>query len=317
MPPFVVFSPRAAGRAGEDLFRERLSRLLPGAALRATAAPGHARRLARDAALEGFDPVVAAGGDGLAHEVVNGLAEAADAREGGGRPFPVRLALIPRGTGNDLARSLGVPRRLAAACAAIRAGEERRLDALRVETDEPGPDGLRSRLLVNMAVASFAGRVAHRVEAAAKARVGGLAYRIAALRELRHLRAFGTRVRVDGRRHAGPSYLVAVANGPFAGGGIRLAPGARPDDGLLDLLVVPELPLPALTWTLARLLAGRGPGRTRTLRLRGREAEVEIRPRLWLNVDGEDLPGGSARFRVVPDALVVLVPGCRGRSGVP
>lgn len=315
MRPFVIFSPRAAGPAGEEAFRGRLSRLLPAASVRATAAPGDARRLARAAVFEGFDPVVAAGGDGLAHEVLNGMADAGGSGDPVGAPS-ARLGLIPRGSGNDLARSLGVPRGLAEACEAIREGEERRLDALRVETDEPGPDGARTRLLANMAVASFAGRVARRVDPDTKRRFGGMAYRFAALRELLRLRPAETRVRVDGRRHAGPTYLVAVANGPFAGGGIRLVPGARPDDGVLDVLLVPDLPLPALAWAVVRLLAGRDPGASRALRFRGREVEVEIRPRLWLNVDGEDLPGARARFRVVPGAVVVLVPARRRRSDV-
>lgn len=256
--------------------------------------------MAARAAADGFDPLLVAGGDGLLSEVVNGLAPDFSR---------VALGLLPLGTGNDLARTLRIPRRPGTAVEVVRARSVRRIDAARIVTGEgPGSATGPPRYFVNAAVSGFAGQVASRVTAAAKRRWRGLAYRRAALSELRRLTPGRTEVVVDEETVRCEAYAVVVANGRFLGGGIQMVPGARPDDGLLDVLVVPSLPLPGLVGHLARLLLGVAPASGGLLRLRGRRIGLRVAGKAWLNADGEDLPGRWAEVEILPGELRFLLP---------
>lgn len=313
MRPFVIQNPAA----GRGLAAERLGRLLaalPGVERAVTAGPGEASRLARRAAAAGYDPIVVAGGDGLVAEVVNGLAP---------EPDRVRLAVVPTGTGNDFARGLGLGGRWEEAVAAIAEGRERRVDAARLRTEGAGgPAGGRAdRWLVNALVTGLAGRVARRAGRARKRRWGSLAYRIAALPELARARARDAEeveIEAEGsgepRRLAVKAHAVAVLNGGFAGGGLRLVPEARPDDGCWHLLVLPDLGPVRLAGVALRLFAGAEVGEP-LLRRRIRRVRIAASGPAWLNADGEDLEGGWAQIEVVPGALRILGAGPGGRSG--
>lgn len=256
--------------------------------------------MAARAAAQGFDPLLVAGGDGLLSEVVNGLAP----------DFArVALGLLPLGTGNDLARTLGIPKHPVAAVEVVRAGRVRRIDVATIATRE-GSDGASgpARYFLNATVAGFAGRVAGRPTAASKRRWRGLAYRWAALSELRHLAPSRTEVVVDGKTVRREAYAAVVANGCFLGGGMRMVPGARPDDGLLDVLVVPALPLPGLVHLLARLLLGGAPAGAGLVRLRGRRIGLRMAGEAWLNADGEALPGRTAEMEALAGRLRFLAP---------
>lgn len=299
MRPFVIVNP-AAGRApGRDRLAALLSRL-PDPEVAETRGPGDAARLAARAADEGADPIVVAGGDGLVAEVVNGLAP---------DPGRVRLALLPTGTGNDFARALGLGAGPEVALEALRSGRVRRVDAARLRAPGPGVDEASARWFVNAAVGGLAGRVARRAHRGRKRRWGALAYRIAALPELLRARAVPTELVLEGvggmERLELSAHAVAVSNGPFAGGGVRVAPAARVDDGWLEVVVVPELGAPELSVAVLRTLAGLGDG-GRFLRRRARRVRLAIEGRAWLDADGEDVPGSEATVEVVPGALRVF-----------
>jgi len=264
--------------------------------VRVTTGPGHASRLAREALDDGVDTLVVAGGDGTLHEVAAGLGE--EARR-------LTLALLPLGTGNDLASSLGVPTEPEAALALLEEGTPRRLDLVRVGGGEAG-------WVVNFAMGGFAGRVAERVTPRRRRIWGRHVYLRAALDEVLERRPRTVRLRADGRTvHEGPLLAVVVASGPRFGGGIPIAPGAEPDDGLLDLLVLGAVSLPGLLRVVGRALRGRHLDDPAVSHLRVRWVEVDAETDLPWNGDGESLGTGSRTFEVVPDALAVLVP----RSG--
>ena len=263
--------------------------------MRVTSGPGDASRLAREALEDGVGTLVVAGGDGTLHEAAAGLG--ADAGSAG-----LRVALLPLGTGNDLAASLGIPLEIGAALALLGEGEPRRLDLVRVDG---GTDGW----VVNFAMGGFAGRVAERVTPRRRRIWGRHVYLRAALDEVLERRPREVRVRADGRElQTGPLLALVVASGPRFGGGIPIAPGALPDDGLLDLLLLDDVSLPALLRVVGRALRGRHLADPVVTHLRVRSVEVEAEPDLPWNGDGEDLGTGSRTFEVVPGALPVLVP---------
>lgn len=271
---------------------------LPGAELRTTGGPGEARELAAEAAREGRSTVIVAGGDGTINEAVNGLVSA------GGEPPGTALAVVPLGTGNDLARTLGVPPDPHDALAALAGGRRRRVDLLRVRC------GGEERYVANVAIGGLGGDVTDRMTPELRRRWGGLVYLRAALAGLPALRPFRTRLVVDGTARPPADLLaVVVANGRWLGHGIPAAPRARIDDGLLDLVAVRAGAPARLPATVARVLAGRHLGSPGVLWDRARSVEIRSQTPMPFNADGQALGTSPASFRVLRGALRVLVPG--------
>lgn len=298
-PLVVVLNPTSGNGAGRR-FRAEVDLALRARGLEArivaTEGRGHATELAADAAAAGAPVVVAAGGDGTVHEVVNGLL-----RAGG----DTALGLIPIGTGNDFVKVVPGTRRRPGAYDTLARGAVRRFDAARA-TWSGG-----SEFFVNAAGTGIDVEVVRQIEALGTL-PGALRYGVGLLRALARYRAVRIRVTPQG---GGPPVersvmLSAVSNGNCLGGAFRLTPEARPDDGLLDLCVVAELGvLPALR-IVPKVLRGthtRHPGVT-MMRDRAFELEVIGEGPAYLQLDGElrRIDGGSVRIEVVPAALRVV-----------
>jgi len=261
-----------------------------------TSGPGDAARLARDAATAGARTLIIAGGDGTLHEAVNGLAG-----RGGTEPAP-RLALVPLGTGNDLACALGIPSDPEAALALLDGGAPGPLDLV-------GVTGLEGFRVANFAMGGFAGRIAERITPRRRRVWGRHVYLRAALDEIVARRGWRLEVTVDGARlPIREGLAVLVANGPRFGGGIPMAPGARTDDGLLDVLVLDAVPLPALLRVIVRALRGRHLDDPAVRWTRGRRVDVDAEPDLPWNGDGELFGTGSASFESLAAAVDVQLP---------
>ena len=230
----VIFNPTARGNKARH-FRRHLDEMAVGVAFKPTQAPGDARRLATEAVRDGFDTLVAAGGDGTVNEVLNGIADAPD---GFAR---ARLAVLPLGTVNVFARELGLPLRLRAAWQAILDGRERTIDAPFAEFTTL--DGTRQRrYFAQLAGAGLDARAISLVDWQMKQRIAQFAYVLAGLKAMREPHPLIT-VTADGRTVTGE--LVLVGNGRFYGGSLPMFPAAQLDDGLLDLCVFPRV-----TWGL-------------------------------------------------------------------
>jgi diacylglycerol kinase (ATP) len=258
--------------------------------------PGEAREAAREWR-DGL--LVVAGGDGTVHEVVNGLGEA-------GFPGGVTLAVLPVGTGNDLAATLGMPTDLEEAAAAIGAGRTRVLDAGRVRSR-----GLGEAFFVNAAVGGVGVAVSKAADDEAfKGRWGRLAYLRASLGVVRGLETWEARISVDGEEHVLSAASVVVGNGRYAGGGWPVAPAADPEDGLLDLVAIEDVSLKEMLALVPRALLRadyrRSPG---VFAVRGRGIRIQTVPPggLEFNADGELIGHGPFVFSVVPRALNVVV----------
>jgi YegS/Rv2252/BmrU family lipid kinase len=267
-----------------------------------TSGPGSARRLAREGARAGVERLVVAGGDGTLSEVASGVLEA-------GLGHRVEIGVLPLGTGSDLARSLGVARSTRAAIEVLARGVARSIDAGRVEYQDR--DGRPAATwFANIASFGISASVVERVNRGPKGLIGRAAFGLATLPALAAYRCQSVAIRVDGECvHEGPLVLCAVANGRYFGGGMHVAPRARLDDALLDVVVVPEFSRLGLVRRLPSLYRGTHLDRRVAWLYRGKEVVAEpTAGEVWLEVDGERLGALPARFGVQPAALRVLGP---------
>jgi YegS/Rv2252/BmrU family lipid kinase len=258
------------------------------ATMRVTSHQGHALVLARDAASRGVPVVVAWGGDGTVNEVASGLAFTDTA-----------LGIVPAGSGNGLARQLGLPWAVDEALAVAFTGDARRIDL----------GELNDRLFVNVAGIGFDARVARAFNAERTSGWGLPRYVRLALREVGSYEPQTYHVTCDGLTVDVHAYVVAVANSAQYGNGARIAPHARIDDGVLDVVVVNVAPVWKLFLGARRLFDG-SIARAREVRtLSLREGEIASATPMPIHVDGEPLDAVThARVRVRRGALLVVSP---------
>ena len=270
-----------AGLEGESLFSER---------------PGHLIELARSAVDGGARLVIAAGGDGTLNEVINGVAER-----------DVDLATIPLGTGMDFGRAYGIPTDFDEAVRVARDGVPRTIDAGRVRYRTwDGQDAVR--WFGNVGTVGMSGAVAQRANGMSKALGGRLTFFYALTRVFLTWQNTEVVVTLDGAERRGRMHDVIVANGPWHGGGMKLAPGAKPDDGLFDVVIIGDVAKIDFLTTAPKLYSGRHVDHPKVEVLRSAHATVDAPERLPIEVEGEQIGTTPAAFEVVPGALRVRVP---------
>lgn len=273
-----------------------------------TEGEGDARRFAAAAGKAGARDVVVAGGDGTVHEVVRGLLEAREAAPGpddddAGLPT---LAILPLGTGNDLARCLEIPLEWERAAELLRSGGGvREVDLMAVGLDGSARPG------VNAVVVGSGGRVGKVLEPDEKERWGPLSYLRSAAEVILHLEPVRVEVAVDDEPAEEMEVLnLVVANGCYAARGVPISPGADPSDGRLDLVVVREAGLADLVAMLPVLLHGSHPDHPAySHRYAGRIRITAAGPDpLPVSVDGENLRARDVSVSLHPLRLAVRVP---------
>jgi YegS/Rv2252/BmrU family lipid kinase len=259
--------------------------------------PGHLGELAREAIEDGASLVVAVGGDGTVNEVAQGLA---------GKQ--AELAIIPRGTGWDFARTYGIPRRLEDAVAVALEGHVRAIDLGRASYRRW--DGREAEsYFANIASAGMSGVIAKRANETSKALGGKVSYAWATLAVFARWQNDEVLVQVDGERRSGRMHDVVVANGRYFGGGMMICPHAEPDDGLFDVLLIGDLTKRDLLLTLPKTYRGRHLPHPKAELLRGTVVTVDAPEPLPVELDGEQPGTTPARFEIVPQALRLRVPG--------
>jgi YegS/Rv2252/BmrU family lipid kinase len=299
--PLLIVNPTsAAGRTGRNFDAiARLVRATVGDCEASfTEAMGHAVALARQAAESGRRLVVAVGGDGTASEVIDGLVH------GGYRS---EFGFIPRGTGGDFRRSLGIPRDVAGAARALAEAAPRTIDLGRIEFT--APDGTPAvRHFANVASCGISGLVCRAVNRSSKVLGGPLTFKLAAARSLLGWHDQAIRWRVDGGPwEEGAVTAFAVCNARYFGGGMMVAPRAQLDDGLLDVTIWSGFGLVDFALQQRKIYDGRHVTlpKTRTLRARTVELMPVGEAPVLLEVDGEQPGRLPARFTVLPGALVL------------
>jgi YegS/Rv2252/BmrU family lipid kinase len=296
---FVVVNPASgAGRAGRRW--HSLARALAAAGVGFEAVltrhPGHATELAREAVVAGYRRVLAVGGDGVLHEALNGVMTQALTPATG-----ICVGAAPLGSGNDWARAHGIPRDASGAARCVAAARMSLEDIGRLDFDAGGT--VRSCYFINVAGAGLDADVLERLPRRVPRR---LAYLLGLLRSLASFSPPRFELVVDGRPASSRALLTLLSLGPYCGGGMHLAPGAQPDDGLFDVLTVDPLRLPGQLPRLRRVFDGRLPGEPFAHYVRAARVGVAADPPVRVQADGQLVGRTPFVATVLPRAVLAL-----------
>lgn len=211
----------------------------------------HATMLAHEAASDGYRKFLAVGGDGSLHETLIGIARYCD--ETGTAPEEFTLGVLPIGSGNDWIKSLRVPNDLDAVLRLITKGSFGKMDLVKVIGG-----GGKISYMANVGGTGFDSHVCSRVNFQKESgKRGKRIYLSALLHTIRNLDAISLKVVADGKEiFEGKCYSIALGNGPYSGSGMRQVPNATIDDGILDYMIVPKLPLNVIVSQIPKLFSG-------------------------------------------------------------
>jgi diacylglycerol kinase (ATP) len=254
------------------------------------------RDLAAQAAADGFRNVVALGGDGAFHHLVEGI-----------RGTDVVAGFFPAGNGNDIARSLGIPRDPVAAAIDFLRGQPRAVDLVRVRFS----DGRLAHYLGAGGMGLDA-EAAHLANTRFRAWPGVTRYLAGAFTIFFREPLLGVMAEMDGASWSGRALFVAVANATSYGSGVRIAPQAKMDDGLLDVVIVGDVGLLRLLEAIPIVLtSGDLRGFPEVTRYRCRQVSLRADRAARVHGDGEALGVAPADFEILAGAIRVMV----GRTG--
>ena len=305
---FYIVNPRASNgrtrRIWERMVRgvRRSGRT---AAFELTCRTMHAAELAARALDSGYDPIVAVGGDGTVNEVLNGFYR-------GGRLIrpDARLAYLPCGTGADLARTLGLAGGMEELIlGGLSGGRIVRLDhgAARLRSDDGREIG---RYFMNEASIGFSASTVEIVNRSSKALGGKLTFIYGALRALLRLSNPVVSIAVDGRPwFEGPAFLAAVTNGQYFGGSMRIAPAARMNDSLFDVVLIGAMSRREVLRHIGKVYSGAHIDLPQVHTTRGRSIRIRALQEVPLEMDGEHAGYLDASFEIVERGVRFLVPG--------
>ncbi len=250
----------------EKTLMERAAVKFPGALFLRTESRGHAIRLAREQSTN-HDTVIAVGGDGTIHEVVNGLM--------GGK---AALGVVPVGTGNDLVNALNIPFEIDAALELISQNKPRPIDVGQVN----------ERYFINGLGVGFDAWVVKKSFSIKKLR-GNLVYLYAVLATLKSYSHSVLNVDIDGEKKQRRLFMLTVGNGPSLGGGFRLTPEARLNDNRFDICMIHQMPTMAVLRNLLRVYSGSHVKDPRVEMSRGQSLAISSDQPFAAHADGEEL----------------------------
>lgn len=304
MPRFKIIvnptSGRGQGEQNYPLIDAELDKLGLDYEMARTQSPGHAIQLAKQAAGDGFDVVVAAGGDGTLNEVLNGLMYSGTSREN--RPA---LGVIPIGRGNDFSFGIDVPNDIQAVCQLLASGECRTIDVGFVMGGDY-PDG---RYFGNGVGIGFDAVVGF--EALKLKRLSGFpSYIVAALKTiLLYFEAPSVQIEMNGQSYIQPALMVSIMNGRRLGGGFMMAPDGSMEDGVFNLCIAGQVSRLGILALIPRFMMGTQAGHPAITTDRMDSIKVTaIDGALPAHADGETLStaGQVLEIKILPKALQVI-----------
>ena len=303
--PLVLIANPNAGRGTVDRALPRIERVLAEKNLSyrivRTTHPGHATEAARQALRDGERYLVAVGGDGTVHEVVNGMVE-----NGGPLAADAVLGVVAAGSGCDFVRSFGLPGEPVQGAAHLAGDQVRPIDVGTVTfTDQ---DVTRTRCFVNIAEAGLGGAVVARA-AGLKGFgrfLGGARYAAGFWLTLPGFRPAAVQLDADGQAFGWRAFNVVVANCRFYGGGMQISPKSDPGDCLLDVLVMTGPKSDAFT-TLPKVYSGTHLPHRNIAELRAGRILLDADRPLLVEADGEMLGTTPASFGIIPSGVRLKV----------
>ncbi|MNP01144.1 Diacylglycerol kinase [compost metagenome] len=267
---------------------ERLDRAGIETSCHATTGEGDATREASEAVDRGYDIILAAGGDGTLNEVINGMAEKSN--------LPP-LGIFPLGTTNDFARAMGISKRWEEYCDLVIENKTRPIDIGKAN----------GRHFINIAGGGSLTELTYEVPSRLKTMIGQLAYYMKGIEKMASLSPISLEIRAEGHElMQGEFMLFLIANSNSVGGFEKLAPDARIDDGMLDVIALKKCNLAEFIRLVSMALRGDHFNDSRVVYFKTRKMEVSSPDHVQLNLDGElggELPGV---FEILPQHLRIF-----------
>lgn len=277
--------------AGNELLRQAINDLRDAGyrlEVRLTWESSDTGRYLQEALQLGASTVIAGGGDGTINQIVNQLAGLDPER----RPA---LGILPLGTANDFATSVGIPDDLASALHLAVTAPVTPVDIICVNHEH---------YFINMATGGFGPRITSQTPAKLKAALGGVSYLLHGLSQVDTLKADHFTLSCEDFNWQGDALVVGIGNGRQAGGGQRLCPGALIDDGLMDISIITAREwLPTLMHTLTR-----DDENPNIIRTRSKTVEIHAEHEMTFNLDGEPLSGNRFTMSLIPQAIPCRLP---------
>ncbi len=320
----LIFNPNAGQAAHLQPQLDRAVTIWQEAGWQVDRAPtqysGHATEIARQAALDGYDYAIAAGGDGTVNEVMNGLIHSNTA-----------LGTVPIGTVNIWAREMGLPMDIVGAAKQLLTAQIKTIDVgqtrqiikpikpaknltLAAQLSEPLQTSHLDRAFLLMAGIGFDAAVTETVDVREKKKLGAIAYVKQALQLAWQFQGVRTLLRIDGKRVRGRILMIIIGNSQLYGGVVKMTAHAVVDDGLLDVCVIKGhsmLTAPLRLFSVFMRNYNRDP---KVAYFKAKRIDIQGKKKLPIQIDGDFLGRSPMQFEIIPRSLRVLVPTNADRS---
>lgn len=246
----------------------------------------------RELRRNGIETFIVAGGDGTLNAFVNAVAP--DFRG-------IRVGILPAGTGNDFARSLECNESMEHALNVVQQGKTKKVDIIKVTVGE------RCKYLINASALGFGPLVHEKMTSGVKESLGPVAYLLGAVKALPEVTSYKVCLTLNGTESfCSDVYNMVVSNGKTIAGGTEVAPHALVDDGEMDLILFPALPLGKLALAVSQVFFGTHIESDHVIVKKARTLHLESEPPIQLNVDGEMAGESPVTFEVIPGVLEVF-----------
>lgn len=286
---FFIVNPIAGKGRAKDFIREAEPKLIARGIpfkIAYTEGPGHATALAGQVDYHLYSKVISVGGDGTLNEVVNGL----DLEKG-------TLGIIPAGSGNDLIKSLDIPKDEHKALEVVLSGREKRIDL----------GYINQRRFINVTGIGLDVEVLRETHGLRKMFRGKIAYILGVFKALIHFKSIHVELEIDNQAYQKDIMLCAIGNGRYIGGGMKILPEAKLDDGRMDICLVRKMPKLKLLFLFPKVFSGSHLDLPEVTFLRGKSLRIRSPQETWMNLDGELIQEYEPALRIADQALKILV----------